>query len=365
MKKKLLALITALVLCLSMLPASSLAFNPDSFRLNIEKVSVGKPITGADGRKYIPVDVHVSSKENPTEGGGFLEGIVKALHDGLEHDVSGVGLTLMQVTGNPDNNQFFWDNQTNKGVVKYNIPVLDKGDTQTVEQSMATGLVEVNGVKPDNTVSLQFETVFPGYPGDPIVSEKFSFRYKPSELPNTYTAGENPGKPGIASVELSKDSFVYNGKVQKPAVKVIGSDGSEVPGSGYSVTMQESVDVGGYKVEVKGENGYEGSASAEYTIVPKGVKITRLTAGKKSFEIKWKRNKVQTTGYEIQYSTSKSFPAGNTKTSNVRKNTYNKKTIKKLKGGKKYYVRIRTYRIVDGKKYCSAWSKVKTVRVKK
>ena len=38
------------------------------------------------------------------------------------------------------------------------------------------------------------------------------------------------------------------------------------------------------------------------------------------------------------------------------------KTIKAAK--KKYYVRIRTYKIVNGKKVYSAWSKVKSVKTK-
>jgi len=35
-----------------------------------------------------------------------------------------------------------------------------------------------------------------------------------------------------------------------------------------------------------------------------------------------------------------------------------------LKSGRKYWVRVRTYKTVNGKKYYSAWSKVKTVTVK-
>ena len=42
--------------------------------------------------------------------------------------------------------------------------------------------------------------------------------------------------------------------------------------------------------------------------------------------------------------------------------TVSPKTIKAAK--KKYYVRIRTYKIVNGKKVYSAWSKVKSVKTK-
>ena len=39
--------------------------------------------------------------------------------------------------------------------------------------------------------------------------------------------------------------------------------------------------------------------------------------------------------------------------------------IKNLKKGKRYYVRIRTYVKYNGKKYYSAWSKVRSVKTKK
>ena len=41
-----------------------------------------------------------------------------------------------------------------------------------------------------------------------------------------------------------------------------------------------------------------------------------------------------------------------------------KKAVKKLKAKKKYFVRIRTYKTVNGKKVYSSWSKSKTVKTK-
>ena len=40
------------------------------------------------------------------------------------------------------------------------------------------------------------------------------------------------------------------------------------------------------------------------------------------------------------------------------------RTIRKLKRGKKYYVRVRTYKKVNGKNYYSAWSKARYVEIK-
>ncbi len=68
------------------------------------------------------------------------------------------------------------------------------------------------------------------------------------------------------------------------------------------------------------------------------------------------------TGYQIQYSTSSKMTNATTKT--ISKNSTTSQTIKSLKSGKKYYVRIRTYKTVNGSKIYSSWSSVKSVKVK-
>ncbi|MGN1328072.1 MAG: fibronectin type III domain-containing protein [Eubacterium sp.] len=96
----------------------------------------------------------------------------------------------------------------------------------------------------------------------------------------------------------------------------------------------------------------------------KKASIKKLTAGKNTFTVDW--SKVSgIKGYQIQYSTSKKFTKGKTKSITISKQNAVKKTVKKLNGGKKYYVRIRTYKTVNGKKVYSNWSKVKSVNVKK
>ena len=87
--------------------------------------------------------------------------------------------------------------------------------------------------------------------------------------------------------------------------------------------------------------------------------ISKLKAGKKKATVKYKKVS-GAYGYQIQYSTNKKFKKGN-KSSNTTKLS---KTVKKLKSKKKYYVRIRTYRTVNGKKIYSNWSKVKNIKVK-
>ena len=64
------------------------------------------------------------------------------------------------------------------------------------------------------------------------------------------------------------------------------------------------------------------------------------------------------------YSTSSNFKSGN-KTKKITSNKTTSKKITGLKAKKKYYVKVRTYKTVNGTKYYSGWSKVKTVTTKK
>ena len=92
----------------------------------------------------------------------------------------------------------------------------------------------------------------------------------------------------------------------------------------------------------------------------------KVKAGKKRFTAPWTKptgsalKKIG--GYEIQYSLNVSFPAARTVTKKVAKSK-KKLVVKKLTKNKKYYVRIRAYRM-DGKtKHVSPW-KMKKVKIK-
>ena len=90
--------------------------------------------------------------------------------------------------------------------------------------------------------------------------------------------------------------------------------------------------------------------------------ITSLSAKDNGFTVKWKK-KTKITGYQIQYSTSSKFSIKNTKTVKIKKAKTTSKKITDLKSSKKYYVRIRTYKIVKKKKSYSSWSKKKSVTI--
>lgn len=98
------------------------------------------------------------------------------------------------------------------------------------------------------------------------------------------------------------------------------------------------------------------------TVKPKKTSIKKLSKGKKKFTVTWaKVSGVK--GYQIQYSSDKKFKKNN-KSVTVTKQKTTKATVKKLESKKKYYVRVRTYKTVNGKKIYSSWSKVKSVKTK-
>ncbi|MGY3665490.1 MAG: fibronectin type III domain-containing protein [Roseburia sp. 1XD42-69] len=82
----------------------------------------------------------------------------------------------------------------------------------------------------------------------------------------------------------------------------------------------------------------------------------------KTISLTWKKD-TKASGYEIQCNTNKKFKSGN-KTVTVKKAKTTSAKISKLKSGKKYYVRMRAYKTIEGKRYAGSWSKVLTVKVK-
>ena len=126
----------------------------------------------------------------------------------------------------------------------------------------------------------------------------------------------------------------------------------------YSLSYQEGrKEVGEYKVEAKGTGAYSGTVSAFFKIAPKGTKITKIKRGYGKYFVKWKKQLEQTDGYQLKYSRSKTFKKSGIKT--VKNSKTVKTEIKLPKAGKKYYVKVRTYKTVEGKKICSKWSKAK------
>lgn len=90
--------------------------------------------------------------------------------------------------------------------------------------------------------------------------------------------------------------------------------------------------------------------------------IKKITSGKKKITVNHYQNS-KATGYKIQYASNKNFTNSITKTIKGYKNSTT--TLTTNYGNRTYYVRIRPYKVVDGKTYYGAWSTTKSAYVKK
>lgn len=155
----------------------------------------------------------------------------------------------------------------------------------------------------------------------------------------------------------------YSGKSQTQKVTVKNSLMTLNSGSEYKVSYSGNKSVGTATIKITGTGNYNGTITKTFKINPKGTSLKSVKKGKKSFKATWKKSsKTWTTGYQVQYSTSKKFKKAKTTTVKSYKKT--KATVKKLKKKKTYYVHMRTYKTVKGKKYYSGWSKVKKVKTR-
>lgn len=154
-----------------------------------------------------------------------------------------------------------------------------------------------------------------------------------------------------AAVTLGATKVVVG---SKPSVSVKMSGTALTKGKDFVVSYSGYKKVGTGKVTVFGRDTYEGAKTATYKVIPAKAKITKLTRGSKKLTVYYANQKATgVTKYQIAYKRSGYGWKYTTTTS-----TY--KTIKGLKKGKKYYVRVQAI----GSTGAGAWSDTKSIKVR-
>lgn len=143
---------------------------------------------------------------------------------------------------------------------------------------------------------------------------------------------------GIAFCDLNNCSHAYTVVSSKPAT--FFSYGKEVKKCAVCGAVK-SVKIAKKKISVKSVK-----SSKKAQIVVKAAKHSGIT------------------GFQIQYSTSKKFTKKTTKSVKVKTKKALSKTIKSLKSGKKYYVRVRAYKVSGKKTVYGVYGAAKSVKVK-
>jgi urease beta subunit len=188
------------------------------------------------------------------------------------------------------------------------------------------------------------------------VTGHFTIYKAPQQITNVLSTYKK--KYSSSSFKLNakaKTAVTYVSSNKKVAVVNKSTGKVKIKGCGKAVIT----------ITAKGKNYKTATKKVTIRVVPNKTSITKLKSTSKSkINITYKK-KTGATGYEVVYSTSKTFKAAKTKTKLIKGKSKNKAVIKGLKAGKKYYVKVRAYKTIDGKKYYSSYSKVKTVVVKR
>lgn len=176
-----------------------------------------------------------------------------------------------------------------------------------------------------------------------------------------------------SNVKVSKSSYSYTGKEIKPVINVQVHDtksskvNKTLDKKYYTVEWKNNINPGTATAIVKGINGFYGEKKVTFkikiatpkisSIKVKGSKIvvkTKKNSAVTKYQIRYKKNTGKTKKYLVK---TEYLQYSNYKTTGKWKNlSSNKNTIKtkKLKKGN-YFVQLRTYTTINGKKYYSNW----------
>lgn len=168
----------------------------------------------------------------------------------------------------------------------------------------------------------------------------------------------------ISKAKVSKVATkTYTGKAIKPNVKVTLNGKRLKKNVEYSVVYLNNKRVGEAALIVRGCGKYKGTIMKTFKIKPQKVKRANASSGTAgAIKVKWKTDS-QVTGYQVVYATDSKF-AKNKSYKNITKKTTSNVKLTGLKSGQKYYVKVRAYKKVNGKKLYGTYSKAKAVKVK-
>ena len=174
-------------------------------------------------------------------------------------------------------------------------------------------------------------------------------RYKGS-VHVSYTIEPAP----LASLTPPADQ-TYTGEAITPEASVTGCRKTLTAGTDYDIEYDHNTDVGPAIIRATGKGNFTGTLSETFAIVPASTELVKISENVPSINVTWKPQVTQTSGYQIQYAVDKAFPSGS-KIVSIPDIKATSKTLDKIDPDKSHYLRIRTYKTIDDREYCSGWS---------
>ena len=163
--------------------------------------------------------------------------------------------------------------------------------------------------------------------------------------------------------QLSKESYTFDGEEKCPKVSVYDTEGKRIKSDYFEVDYSSNKNPGTAKVNVQMKAPYVGAKKLTFKITLKAPNTPKLIQMKqKQLTINLSESK-GVDGYEVKYSTSSKMKKA--KTVKVKNTDGLQYTVTGLKNEKTYYVKVRSYLSVKGKKVYSNWSKITSKKVTK
>lgn len=191
------------------------------------------------------------------------------------------------------------------------------------------------------------------------VSKQISITVKPKKSQKVTTAKSSYAKAyGDKAFKLEAKT-AGNGSLtfttsNKRVVKVSSTGKVTITGCGTAVITVKAKETSEYK---------EGNKKIKVTVTPKKVSEVKVVSKKaKTAAITWKKD-TKSSGYTVYYSTSKKF-SKDVKKVTIKSNKTTSLTVKGLKSGKTYYVKVTAYTTVSNTKRYGGDSSVKKVIIK-
>ncbi len=232
----------------------------------------------------------------------------------------------------------------------------DRTITDKTKEFFPKPYVKVNGVKLklDTDYTFVYKNNDRAGLGDVIVVGKGNYTGTAQTTVNIY---DDVSRCAISSIGMQ----TYTGRALTPAVSVKYRGAALTKGKDYTVTYTSNVNVGTASVKIEGKGFFKGSVTKTFIIRPKKEKLKSVKAVKKGFNAKW-ASQANVSGYQVQYAMNSKFTKKKKSVNIAAGTTSYKKTG--LKKKKYYYVRVRSYVVINGAKVYGAWSASKKVKTK-
>lgn len=244
--------------------------------------------------------------------------------------------------------------------------IIDRNLTYATISSISNQRYTGNEVRPDVTVTLGGTVLRPNV--------DYTLSYQNNRQPGTATviitgAGSYKGsktatfkitQASLSSATVKVSNQTYNGNEKEPNVTVRLNGDLLEEGDDYEVEYRNNTKPGKATVVISGTGYYSGTAKGTFIIKPKKQKLKSGKARGNSAALVWTKDS-NVKGYEIYRSKKKSSGYSRIGTFTTNKTTACRNT--NLKRGT-YYYKIRSYIVVDGKKYYGAFSNVKKVTIR-